>query len=97
MLSRHDGAVDLISSYERILELNVLKQAQVDYLNEIQIMPPELLPSAFISSSEPKAHSELIVYPCSGFRPSSVVRPSSTISLKPLGRLFSYNTYTIYR
>ena len=47
-----------------------------------------------ISSPEPKAHGELIVYPWSGVHPASIRRPASvrrpqfqtSSSLKPLGR-----------
>ena len=40
----------------------------------------------FFSSPEPKAHGELIGYPWSGVRPSSVHNAQRSSSPKPLGR-----------
>ena len=54
----------------------------------------------FLAHLSRRLIGELIVYPCSGVRPSSVRRRPQfqrSSSLKPLGRLFSYYTYTIYR
>ena len=59
----------------------------------------------FLAHLSRRLIDELIVYPCSSIRPS-VRRPSvvrrrpqfqRSSSPKPLGRLFSYYTYTIYR
>ena len=54
---------------------------------------------SFLAHLSQRLIGELIVYPCSGVRPSSVRRPQfqRSSSLKLLGRLFSYYTYTIYR
>ena len=46
----------------------------------------------FLAHLSQRLIGELIVYPCSGVRPSSVRRPQfqRSSSLKPLGRLFSF-------
>ena len=48
--------------------------------------------SAFVSSPEPSgSQGELIVYPCSVVRPSSV-RPSSVVRRPPFSKIFSSET-----
>ena len=96
--------IDYFHFYKKQITVHLLRRGVLVMFQENMSMkniPPR---TPFLAHLSRRLIGELIVYPCSGVRPSSV-RPSSvrrpqfqrSSSLKPLGRLFSYYTYTIYR